>query len=275
MKVQVGGGFVAVAPAVTADGEALRRRATLRPRTRALVVLHEGEDVNGRLVQAVSRLRSEPVIARAESGEALPDPATFRLAVLVGSASFADALASGQLASEVEWIRQADAAGTAVFGIGHGARALAYAFGGTIDAAPEPHRGWTLVETTVPHRIAAGPWLAWQHDVITLPDGAEVLAGNRAAGVRIGPRRRRVRSRGDGECGPAVGARSGIGIGIGCVAVNRRAQAGRRRRRGSEPSPHRGVRRGGLTSSSRGGRAVLGGLPPDTLSRSCTPTLPG
>ena len=117
MKVQVGG-FVAVAPAITADGEALRRRATLRPRTRALVVLHEGEDVNGRLVQSVSRLRSEPVIARAEAGEALPDPATFRLAVLVGSSSFADALASGQLASEVEWIRQADAAGTAVFGSG-------------------------------------------------------------------------------------------------------------------------------------------------------------
>ena len=187
MKVQVGGGFVAVAPAITADGEALRRRATLRPRTRALVVLHEGEDVNGRLVQSVSRLRSEPVIARAQSGEALPDPATFRLAVLVGSASFADALASGQLASEVEWIRQADAAGTAVFGIGHGARALAYAFGGAIDPAPDPHRGWTLVETTVPHRIAAGPWLAWQHDVITLPDGAEVLAGN-----RLGPQAFRI-----------------------------------------------------------------------------------
>jgi GMP synthase-like glutamine amidotransferase len=187
MKVQVGGGFVAVAPAITADGEALRRRATLRPRTRALVVLHEGADLGGRLVQSLSRLRSAPVIARAESGEALPDPATFRLAVLVGSASFTDALGSGQLASEVDWIRQANAAGTAVFGIGHGARALAYAFGGTVEPAPQPHRGWTLVETTVPHRIAAGPWLAWQRDVITLPDGAEVLAEN-----RLGPQAFRI-----------------------------------------------------------------------------------
>jgi GMP synthase-like glutamine amidotransferase len=187
MKVQVGGGFVAVAPAITADGEALRRRATLHPRTRALVVLHEGEDLGGRLVQSVSRLRSEPVIARAEPGEALPDPATFRLAVLVGSASFADALASGQLALEVEWIRQADVAGTSVFGIGHGARALAYAFGGTVDPAPQPHRGWMLVETTVPHRVAAGPWLAWQHDVITPPDAAEVLAEN-----RLGPQAFRI-----------------------------------------------------------------------------------
>ncbi|MGZ4331855.1 MAG: type 1 glutamine amidotransferase [Solirubrobacteraceae bacterium] len=187
MKVQVGGGFVAVAPAITADGEALRRRATLRPRARALVVLHECEDVGGRLVQSVWRLRPAPVIARAEAGEALPDPATFRLAVLVGSASFADAHASGQLASEVEWIRQADAAGTAVFGIGHGARALAYAFGGAVEPAPRPHRGWTLVETTVPHQIAAGPWLAWQRDVIALADGAELLAEN-----RLGPQAFRI-----------------------------------------------------------------------------------
>jgi GMP synthase-like glutamine amidotransferase len=179
MKVHVGGSFVAVAPVVTADGEALRRRATIHPRTRALIVLHEGEDVNGKIVHSLSRLRAEPVIARAEPGESLPDPAVYRLAVLVGSTPFADALASGQLAEEVEWIRQADAAGTAVLGIGHGARALAYAFGGEIEPAPEPHRGWTLVETSQPHRIAAGPWLAWQHDLIGLPDGATVLAENR------------------------------------------------------------------------------------------------
>jgi GMP synthase-like glutamine amidotransferase len=120
-----------------------------------------------------------PVMPGAEPGERLRDPAVHRLAVLVGSTSFTDALASGQLAEEVEWIRQADAAGTAVLGVGHGARALAYAFGGEIEPAPEPHRGWTLVETSQPHRIAAGPWLAWQHDVITLPDTATILAENR------------------------------------------------------------------------------------------------
>ena len=187
MKVHVGGAFVAVAPVVTADGEALRRRVTIHPRTRALIVLHEGEDVNGKLVQSLSRLRAEPVIARAEPGERLPDPAVYRLAVLVGSASFADALSSGQLTEEVEWIRQADAAGTAVLGIGHGARALAYALGGDIEPTVEPHRGWTLVRSTVPHKIAAGPWIAWQHDVIRLPKSAELLAEN-----RLGPQAFRI-----------------------------------------------------------------------------------
>lgn len=187
MKVPVGGGFVAATPAVTADGEALRRRATIHPRTRSLVVLHEGEDLGGRLVQSLSRLRSEPVIVRAEAGEPLPDPAPYRLATLVGSHSFSEAQSSGQLATEVEWIRRADAAGTAVLGVGHGARALAYAFGADITPASEPQRGWTLVATTVPHRIAAGPWLAWQHDVIRLPDTAEILAEN-----RLGPQAFRI-----------------------------------------------------------------------------------
>ena len=36
-----------------------------------------------------------------------------------------------------------------------------------------------MVDTTIPHLIAGGPWLAWQHDVITLPAGAALLAHNR------------------------------------------------------------------------------------------------
>ena len=191
-------------------GEALRRRVAIHPRTRALIVLHEGEDLNGKLVQSLSRLRSEPVIARAEHGESLPDPTVYRLAVLVGSASFADALTSGGLEEEVEWIRRADAAGTAVLGVGHGARALAYAFGGEIEAAAEPHRGWTLVQTTVPHKIAAGPWLAWQHDVIGLPESAELLAVEpaRSAGVpHRTPSGRAVPSGGDAGRSPSLAAR--------------------------------------------------------------------
>ena len=188
MKVQVGGGFVAVAPAITADGEALRRRATLHPRTRSLVLLPEGEDVNGKLVA-----RSHPGCGRSRSScgsnraRSCPTPLCTALAVLVGSRAFSDVAASGQLATELEWIRRAETAGTAVLGIGHGARALAYAFGGKVEPASEPHRGWMLVASTVPHRIAAGPWLAWQHDRIRLPEAAEVLAEN-----RLGPQAFRI-----------------------------------------------------------------------------------
>jgi GMP synthase-like glutamine amidotransferase len=66
-----------------------------------------------------------------------------------------------------------------VLGIGHGARAIAIAFGGAVEPALRPHLGWAMVSTSVPHQVAAGPWLSWQHDVITLPPGAELLAHNR------------------------------------------------------------------------------------------------
>ena len=70
-------------------------------------------------------------------------------------------------------------AGAAVLGLGHGARALALAFGGRLRPADRPIRGWVMVETSIPHLIAAGPWLTWQHDVIALPGDAQVLARNR------------------------------------------------------------------------------------------------
>ena len=82
-------------------------------------------------------------------------------------------------AHELAWLRAADAAGTTVLGIGHGARALADALGGEVETLAEPYRGWAFVDTVAPHQIAAGPWLAWQHDVIQLPSNAEVIAHNR------------------------------------------------------------------------------------------------
>ena len=208
MKVQVGGGFVAVAPAITADGEALRRRATLRPRSRALVVLHEGEDLGGRLVQSVSRLRSAPVIARAESGEALPDPATFRLAVLVGSASSPKRLPA--VSSRPRWtgssrpMRRArpssgSATGPARWRTPSAAPRTGAAASPRLDArrndGSPPDRCWTVA------RLAA------RRD-----HAAERRRGSgrepaRPAGVPDrAPRRRPVPSRGNAERDPAVGA---------------------------------------------------------------------
>jgi GMP synthase-like glutamine amidotransferase len=108
----------------------------------------------------------------------LPDPAASPLAILVGSESLDAAWASGRLKAELDWIRRADAAGTAVLGVGHGARALALAFGGDVTGAERPLRGWAMVDTTVPHLVPTGPWLSWQHDVIALPAAAELLAHN-------------------------------------------------------------------------------------------------
>jgi GMP synthase-like glutamine amidotransferase len=120
----------------------------------------------------------DPAVIPADN-ESLPDPGASPLAILVAPDSLSEARAGGRLERELEWIRRADEAGTAVIGIGHGARALALAFGGSVAPAERPLRGWAMVDTIVPHVIATGPWLAWQHDVITLPAGAVSLAHNR------------------------------------------------------------------------------------------------
>jgi len=110
--------------------------------------------------------------------EDLPDPGASPLAILVGSEPLDEARGDGRLQAELDWIRRADAAGIAILGVGHGARALALAFGGDAARAERPLRGWTLVDTSVPHLVPTGPWLSWQHDVISLPAHAEVLAHN-------------------------------------------------------------------------------------------------
>jgi GMP synthase-like glutamine amidotransferase len=119
--------------------------------------------------------------------DTLPDPGSTPLAILVGAESLDQARADGRLDSELEWIRRADEAGTTVLGVGHGARVVALALGGDAAPAERPLRGWTMVDTIVPHLIPGGPWLTWQHDVITLPPAATLLAHN-----RLGPQAFRV-----------------------------------------------------------------------------------
>ena len=141
------------------------------------------------LVDALIDHGLDPIAVSGGEGDRLPDPGSAPLAILAGHDRLSEAHARGQLSREVDWVRRADEAGTAVLGIGHGARVLALAMGGAVEPAPRPLRGWTMVDTAVPHLIAGGPWLAWQHDVITLPPGAERLAHNRLGpqAFRFGP----------------------------------------------------------------------------------------
>jgi GMP synthase-like glutamine amidotransferase len=150
------------------------RRA--RPATALIVQPRRGRPAAA-LIDALIVHDLESVVAVGDTGD-LPDPGASPLAILVGPDSLGEASEQGRLDRELEWIRRADDAGTAVLGIGHGARVLALAFGGAVRPAEHPLRGWAMVDTTVPHIIPSGPWLTWQHDVITLPPGATLLAHN-------------------------------------------------------------------------------------------------
>jgi GMP synthase-like glutamine amidotransferase len=157
----------------------LTRDDTAPFRRPALVVSPRPTPVAAPLVDALIDHALVPVAVAGGEDDPLPDPGSAPLVILVSEERLSDARAAGRVAREVEWVRRADAAGTPVLGIGHGARVLALALGGAVQPAPRPLRGWTIVDTAVPHQIAGGPWLAWQHDVITLPRGAQQLAHNR------------------------------------------------------------------------------------------------
>ena len=140
------------------------------------VVLQHRDDAPGGLlidVLAASGLRS--TIVRVDRGEPLPDPGSFTLAVTLGRDGSSDEPV-GAPTTELDWLRQADRAGTAVLGVGFGAQTLAVALGGGVDRAPRARYGWLWVSTSIPRWISSGPWLAWQEDVIRLPAGARLLA---------------------------------------------------------------------------------------------------
>ena len=84
---------------------------------------------------------------------------------------------------EIEWLRDADAAGVPILGICFGAQALATALGGCVHKLSTPEVGWVTVASNDDDRIPAGPWMAWHEDGFTLPPLAYELASN-AFGVQ-------------------------------------------------------------------------------------------
>lgn len=145
---------------------------------RVLVHARADEAPPPRLLGLLRELDLTPVVTHADDGFK-PSSDSLRCAIFVGTARDAAAADRRQLDAELEWVRATDRVGTPILGIGHGARALACALGGGLERVERGQRGWALVDTSVPHFIAGGPWITWQREAIRLPPGAELLAHNR------------------------------------------------------------------------------------------------
>jgi GMP synthase-like glutamine amidotransferase len=78
--------------------------------------------------------------------------------------------------AEVAVLHEAARRGIPVFGICFGNQVMAHAFGGDAHKAEIVEIGWQNVETDVPDVVAAGPWMEWHYDVVTLPPHATELA---------------------------------------------------------------------------------------------------
>jgi GMP synthase-like glutamine amidotransferase len=144
---------------------------------KALVLQHRDHEPGGVLLDVLRAKGLDPVVVRVDRSERLPDPDAAPLAVVLGSdrsAAWADA--------ELDWLRRADATGISVLALGSGAALLATALGGGVARRRQPRRGWVQFTTADPKLISAGPWLAWEDEIIRLPHEAELLAHD-----RVGP----------------------------------------------------------------------------------------
>ena len=191
MSTQQLGSSVAVPVAASDPDRGVSRRwvLTRRRRTRRTVAVlqHLDHSPGGALLDVLTARGLDPTPIRVDRGESLPDPRTVRMAVVLGSESATGEGDLGWVRNELEWLRQADRAGTPVLAIGSGAQALATALGGGVESVPRPRRGWIRVVSTAPELISPGPWLAWEDDAIRLPGGAELIAYD-----HVGPQAFRV-----------------------------------------------------------------------------------
>jgi GMP synthase (glutamine-hydrolysing) len=158
-----------------------------RPAARALLL--QGADLApGATVAELLRASAvEPIIVRIESGTQLPDPGSLELAVVIGPASWSGNPSHAGDAATVDWLREANRAGTPVLAVGTASRLLAIALGGGFERARRPRYGWVRVTTAAPKLVAPGPWLAWEDAIIRLPRQAKLLAHD-----RVGPQAFRV-----------------------------------------------------------------------------------
>jgi len=131
-----------------------------------------GYDVSEFTVVPESRYDSPDVTA------VFPDPGGYDAIVFFGSAwsVYDEDTVGSWIGEEIAVARSAMDLGVPVLGICFGGQMLAAAVGGSVSRAPAPEIGWSMVDTSIPGLIDAGPWFQWHFDRFTVPAGVPVLA---------------------------------------------------------------------------------------------------
>jgi GMP synthase-like glutamine amidotransferase len=145
-----------------------------------IVIRHHPEDAPGFVADAFAARGATFATYLFPEQDALPDVSGADHVVVLGAVPsvYDDGDHRDWIAQEQAWLRQVDAAEVPVLGICFGAQALCTAFGGQVQAAPRQEIGWTLIESSDPDLIPAGPWLQFHGDRCLPPAEAAVLARN-------------------------------------------------------------------------------------------------
>jgi GMP synthase-like glutamine amidotransferase len=121
--------------------------------------------------------------------EAMPDdPGEFDWVVALGASDSASQ-AHGWVPDEIEFLRRAVDADVPVLGICFGGQALAVALGGRISRAEPASIGWFEIETDEPDLVPRGPWVHFNYELFSVPDGATQIARSPRgpSAYRLGP----------------------------------------------------------------------------------------
>lgn len=112
-----------------------------------------------------------------------PDPGRYDVIVPLGARwpVYDEALRSTWVGAEMQLVRDAADAGTALLGVCFGGQLLAQAFGGTVARSPHPEIGWCDVDSDRPDIVPGGLWFQWHFDRWTVPPGATDVARTAAA----------------------------------------------------------------------------------------------
>jgi len=117
------------------------------------------------------------------------DPREYGWVVALGASDSATQTEPAWVPDEIEFLRRAADADVPVLGICFGGQALSVALGGEISPADPMSVGWFEIETTEPELVPRGPWLHFNYETFSIPDGATQIARSpRGPGAfRIGP----------------------------------------------------------------------------------------
>jgi GMP synthase-like glutamine amidotransferase len=118
-----------------------------------------------------------------------PDPSEFAWIAALGSRHSVADTHLDWIRAEVGFMRNAVAADVPVLGICFGGQALAAALGGEIAPADPVAVGWLETQTYDPDLVSRGPWLHFNTERFTVPDGATLVASidDEPSAFRLGP----------------------------------------------------------------------------------------
>jgi GMP synthase-like glutamine amidotransferase len=138
---------------------------------------HSATDVPGVLGDIARDLGLDVATHRADAGaDALPDPGSIDLLVVLGSIESVTDAGVGWIGPERLLVQGAVADGVPVLGVCFGGQLLSEVLGGTVARAVRPEIGWRKLDTADPSVVGPGPWLDWHEDAFTCPPGAEAVA---------------------------------------------------------------------------------------------------